>query len=198
MPRIIAVFALMAAFLVTVAGAAHACSCRDLPPKERVRDSAAVFTATATAVRVDEEMLGGGKVTATLRADHVYKGDPGAEFEVVTRAQGAACGYEFAEGERYLLFARAADSGLTTSLCSGNRRLPPGDSPLSLSDETYGMGELTAELITALGTPRAPRPAAAEPGPSGGGPIVPAVLALAGVALMVAVAWALRRSRKAG
>ncbi|MEU8246723.1 hypothetical protein [Nonomuraea sp. NPDC048916] len=115
-------------------------------------EAAAVFSATATAVRVDEPLLGGGLITATFRTDHLYKGEPETEFEVSTRAQGSACGYTFVKGGRYLVFARSADSGPATTLCSGNLRLPAGEQPLRLSDRTQGT-KLTPELIAALGTP---------------------------------------------
>lgn len=157
MSRVLVVLVMVAGFLVGVAGPAAACSCAVAKPKELVRGSSAVFTATATGVRVVEPMLDGGEVVATLRVDHVYKGSPGVRTQVRTRAQSAACGYQFAKGTRYLVFARKGKKGLTTGLCSGNRVLPPGDKPLRLSDRTYGMGPLTAELMKALGKPERPR-----------------------------------------
>ncbi|WP_344921617.1 hypothetical protein [Streptosporangium oxazolinicum] len=153
MTRILAVLGLVAALTVLSGGTASACSCAPLEPRQRMDLAAAVFSATAVDVRVDELVLKGGSVTATLRADHVYKGKPGAEFEVTTDAQGASCGYEFTRGGRYLVFAATQDSELITTLCSGNRLLPAGDQPLRLSDRTQGTEELTPELISALGTP---------------------------------------------
>lgn len=227
--RIFAALVLVAAFLtVGGVGTALACSCADIAAKQRMRDSDAVFTATAMAVRVDEEMLSGGQVTATLHADHVYKGDPGGEIQVVTKAEGAACGYDFVVGRRYLIFARAAGSeGLTTSLCSGNRNVPPGDRPLHPSDRTSGVTPLDPELFTALGTPRrpaldtpgptpasahqpeptpataglpeiAPATAAHRPDTTSGGPVPLIGLALVTIALMAGLVWAIRRLRRAG
>ncbi|MEV0594954.1 hypothetical protein [Nonomuraea cavernae] len=140
---------------------------------------------------MDEPILSGG-VTVTLRTDHVYKGDLDAEFEVFTKAQGSACGYDFMKGARYLVFATTRSSGLATTLCSGNRLLPAGDRPLRLSDQTRGMEPLTPGLITALGTPvrvnAGPAPAADRTGP--------AVIAIAlGAAVLMGVAWARRRTR---
>lgn len=167
MARILAVLGLVAALTVISGGTASACSCAVPGPRQSVDRAAAVFSATATDVHVGESMLNGGSLTATLRADHVYKGEPDAEFVVFTKAQGAACGYGFTEGSRYLVFATVQDSALATTLCSGNRLLPPGDRPLRLSDRTQGMGELTPELIAALGTPvrvfAAPRPPLTAP-----------------------------------
>lgn len=208
--RIFAALVLVAAFLtVGGVGTALACSCADIAAKQRMRDSDAVFTATATAVRIDEEMLGGGQVTATLHADHVYKGNPGGETQVVTKAQGAACGYDFVVGRRYLIFARAAgDKGLTTSLCSGNRDVPPGDRPLRPSDRTSGLTPLDPELLTALGTPH--RPALGAPdttqrpetppaaGQDSGNSVALVGLAVVTIVLMAALVWAIRRFRRAG
>lgn len=209
--RICAALALVVAFLtVGGVGTALACSCADIAAKQRMRDADAVFTATATAVRVDEEMLGGGQVTAMLHADHVYKGDRNSEIEVVTKAQGAACGYDFVVGRRYLIFAKARPEGLTTSLCSGNRDVPPGDRPLRPSDRTAGVTPLDPELFTALGTPHRPTPASAyqpeitpattahRPDTPSDDPVPLVGLAVVTIALMAGLAWAIRRFRRAG
>ncbi|MER6945771.1 hypothetical protein ABT294_17230 [Nonomuraea sp. NPDC000554] len=198
MVRILAVLCLVAPLFMLSAGAAGAraaCSCAAPTAKQRVEEATAVFTATATEVRVDEPTLNGGSLTATLRADHVYKGDVDAEFTVFTRAEGPACGYEFVKGGRYLVFARAQGSGLVTTLCSGNRLLPSGDRPLRLSDATQGIEPLTAELISALGTPTQVRPAkpARAPAPDRTGLV--AIVVAAGVVAVAGLAWAYRRAR---
>ncbi|MEV4833459.1 hypothetical protein AB0K05_02990 [Nonomuraea sp. NPDC049486] len=170
MIRFLAVLTLVAGFLVAGGGTAHACSCASREPAERMRDADVVLTATATAVRVDEPMLNGGRVTATLRADRVYKGPERDEFEVVTRAQGPACGYAFTEGTRYLVFAREGDEGLTTSLCSGNEVLAPGAGPTA---------------VAAGAAPRATQPSE---------PVFPVALAVLTAAATVAVlTWTLTR-----
>ncbi|TDD50852.1 hypothetical protein E1286_11685 [Nonomuraea terrae] len=148
---------------------------------------------------MDEPMLNGGSLTARLRTDHVYKGERKAEFEVFTKAQGAACGYEFVKGARYLVFAGAQSSGLSTTLCSGNRLLPAGDRPLRLSDRTQGVEPLTRELIAALGTPaRAPGlPARAnhEPAPISdwAGPTV--IATVMGAIVLSGIAWTRKLSQ---
>ncbi|MEV0313986.1 hypothetical protein [Nonomuraea fuscirosea] len=195
MMRVLAAFSMATALFLVSAGpvtAAAGCSCAIRTPKQQVSEATAVFTATVTDVRVDEPMLNGGTVTARLRGDHVYKGTPNAEVEVFTKAQGAACGYEFVKGARYLVFARTRDSGLATTMCSGNRRLPAGDHPLRLSDRTQGMGPLTPELITALGTP-VRVDAGPAPAPDRTGVTVIAVLAAAIV--LAGATWVRRRAR---
>ncbi|GAA1657297.1 hypothetical protein GCM10009733_063720 [Nonomuraea maheshkhaliensis] len=195
MMRVLAAFSMATALFLVTAGpatAASGCSCAIPKPRQQVSGATAVFSATVTDVRVDEPVLNGGSVTASLRADHVYKGTPTAEFKVITKAEGPACGYKFVEGARYLVFARSRGSELSTSLCSGNRRLPTGDQPLRLSDRTQGMRPLTPELITALGTPVRVE-AASPPAPDRTGVMV--IAALAGAVVLAGIAWARRRAR---
>ncbi|SDL43225.1 hypothetical protein SAMN05421874_12188 [Nonomuraea maritima] len=140
MVRACAVLTLAAAWSIVLAGTAQAhCSCVTRTPQQHVSEAVSVFSGTVTDVRVDEPMLHGGRVTAKLRTDHVYKGVLRREFEVFTAAEGAACGFEFVDGLRYLVFARARGSQLTTTLCSGNVLLPAG--------------QVTPESSAALGTP---------------------------------------------
>ncbi|RJL20707.1 hypothetical protein D5H75_39280 [Bailinhaonella thermotolerans] len=179
MARIAAVLAMAASLVLLPTGTACACSCAEPEPRELVASATAVFTATATGVRLTGPAEGGGRVVATLSADHVYKGETRAEFTMSTAAQSPACGYAVKKGERYLIFARTGGSGLETDLCSGNRRLPAGDRPLRLTDETHGLSPLTADLITALGSPTRVRPASAEsptarPSPTSPGETTPA------------------------
>jgi len=167
--RVFAVLGLLVAFLAIPAGTAVACSCARLDPKEQVGQADTVFLGTAVSVRAQPGSGGGtGLVTAALRADHVYKGRADAEFEVVTPNHSAACGYRFERGGRYLVLAKADGGRLTTSLCSGNLRVPDTGRPLRAADEVEG-GGLTDELIEALGTPKAvsaASPAASSPASS--------------------------------
>lgn len=204
--RVLLVLALLAGTLVITAGPAAACSCARLTPRQRVAEAAAVFTATATEVRLIEPVDHGGKVTATLRADQVYKGEVGRVAEVSTRAQGPACGFPFRTGERYLIFAGADGDALTTSSCSGNLTVPAGDRPLRLAGDAHG---ITRGLLAALGTPRLPpthppftswsagpgrRPAAGGPAD---GPLLLGLAALAAAGLVAGLVSA-RRRRSAG
>lgn len=197
--RILFLLAVVAGLLTVTGGTAAACSCAQLTPRERVDQAVAVFTGTATEVRLIERFTGGGKVTATLRTDLVYKGEPEAAFEVSTRAQGPACGYRFVEGTRYLIFAGRQDGELTTTLCSGNVELPAGTGLPRPTGDTEGT--VTPELVAALGAP-APSQAPASPVSSktaapAGSPGV-ATVAAAGVAvaaLVAGLAWAYRRFR---
>ncbi|MET9337311.1 hypothetical protein [Nonomuraea sp. NPDC003804] len=172
--RLLAVLALVATFLLAPAGTACACSCASLTPKEAVKDSVAVFTGTVQAVRRLPGSLSGPPppFVVTFAVDQVYKGGRAATVEVATNADSAACGYDFAKGARYLVFASpVADDGgmfpthpgtsLSSSLCSGNVKLEAGSSgPLRRGDEAgspdaFGRS-VTTELLAALGTPAPP------------------------------------------
>src|SRR5690606_24919615 len=91
--RVFAVLGLLPAFVAIPAGTAVACSCALAAPEAQVGQADAVFLGTAESVRPGP--AGDGLVTIVLRADHVYKGRADAEFEVVTPATSAACGYRF-------------------------------------------------------------------------------------------------------
>ncbi|MFG3441611.1 hypothetical protein ACGF0J_30585 [Nonomuraea sp. NPDC047897] len=207
--RILLVLALLAGMLTITAGPAVACSCARLTPKQRVAEAAAVFTGRATEVRLVEPTEDGGKVTATLRADHVYKGEVGLLAEVSSRVEGPACGFEFRVGERYLIFAHADGEALTTSSCSGNLTVPAGGRPLRLSADAP---MVTRALLAALGTAGPPPthpPLTWSPTPAArvaagaspdGLPIVGltalAVLAAGGVAAGVALTRRMRPARR--
>ncbi|PZG51543.1 hypothetical protein C1I98_08200 [Spongiactinospora gelatinilytica] len=150
--RLLAVAGMVSGLVVAGAGTACACTCAELPPAESVRQSAAVFTATVVSVRPEKPAIDEGQVTATLRADHVYKGGRQALIKVSTPAQSPACGYSFERGARYLVFAKKEQGRLTTMLCSGNRRVPAGTRALRAGDGT-GMDEISQKLIKALGDP---------------------------------------------
>jgi hypothetical protein len=215
--RVLALLALVAGLVMFTGGTASACQCVKRTPQDRMEGAVAVFTGTVTRVGASPDESSGGHVIAVIRADHVYKGQAREWFQVSTRSQGPACGYDFAAGSRHLVFAGGRDEALTTSSCSGNASLPAGDRPLRRDDD---MG-LTRELIAALGTPArvrhtsAAEPAITEPstagptadgtgaagpaatqsaGPDGGtGVLLAALVAVGVVALAAGGGWAYRR-----
>jgi hypothetical protein len=89
-----------------------------LSPQEGVSASYAVFTGTVTKIEKNEETKFGG-LTVRLRVSKIWKGEVGEEVKVHTAASGAACGYSFAEGETYLVYASRDEADpLRVSLCS--------------------------------------------------------------------------------
>ncbi len=110
--------------------AALACSCLAYPADEAKAvamawpSADAVFLGEVTAVKPGT--LGLGRWTSvTVEIHSVWKGVTDDTSVVIkTPSNSAACGYPFRNGETYVVFAeRNPDSGgLTTTLCSLNRR----------------------------------------------------------------------------
>lgn len=120
----------LGASLTTAASPAQACSCMSSGPAcQAYWNTDAVFDATV--VRIEraprDEVLGNEVVTVskrlvTLDIRQTWKGLESGRLQVVTDADEAACGFEFKEGVRYLVFARQGRSGeLEVSLCSATR-----------------------------------------------------------------------------
>lgn len=97
---------------------ASACSCMKLTPSEGFTSSYAVFTGEVIDIAKNEATRFGG-LEVTLRVKKVWKGDPAPQIKVRTASSSAACGYGFAEGETYLVYAvRDEADPLRVSLCS--------------------------------------------------------------------------------
>ncbi|MFD0891410.1 hypothetical protein ACFQ08_43255, partial [Streptosporangium algeriense] len=138
--RLVTVLLLLAVAVVALPGTACACSCAPLKPAEQVGNASVVFTGTVLASRPAKT---GSSVPApvvyTFKADQVYKGQALTEYQVTTNADSAACGYNFEQGARYLVFASSRESGmiptepglpLHTALCDGDQRVRAGAGPL--------------------------------------------------------------------
>jgi hypothetical protein len=112
--------ALLFLALVTLAYTprAHACSCMKLTPSEGLTSSYAVFTGVVTQIEKNTRTRFGG-LEVTLRVKQIWKGDRVEELKVHTAGSSAACGYPFAEGVTYLVYAvRDEADPLRVSLCS--------------------------------------------------------------------------------
>jgi hypothetical protein len=115
--RVIALFFLVLASLV-YAPEARACSCMKLTPSEGLSSSYAVFTGEVSAIEKNTATRFGG-VEVTFRVKQMWKGDPSEELKVHTAGSSAACGYSFAKGMTYLVYAvRDEADPLRVSLCS--------------------------------------------------------------------------------
>jgi hypothetical protein len=136
------------ASLTTAVSPAEACSCMSSGPAcQAYWNTDAVFDATV--VRIErvprDEVVGTELVTiskrlVTLDVRRTWKGLESGPLQVVTNVYEAACGFEFKEGVRYLVFARQGRSGeLEVSLCSATR-------------EFDGTGE-AAEFLATLAKP---------------------------------------------
>ncbi|WP_066360375.1 hypothetical protein [Herbidospora mongoliensis] len=143
--RILVVLALAAGTLVFSSMPAYACKCALASVKERVKNSAVVFTGRVTGYRAAGELT--GQNIYTFRADHSYKGKPKVVVKVGTNTQSAACGVKFARGARYLVFTHKTDGRLTTGSCSGNIPVAKGARPLKVADLPPGSDPATIKQL---------------------------------------------------
>jgi len=133
---------------------ASACSCVAGTLAETAARADLIFTGTVQHVRVSHpgaplQFSSNDPVRADMLVDTVYRGEVPAQVTVGTVASGASCGFAFQPGQRYTVFARLQDDGLTTGLCSGNVRGPidpaiygltAGVSPLPVAQVQEGQG----------------------------------------------------------
>jgi hypothetical protein len=114
---------------------ARACSCASSgPPCQSVFQADAIFVGTVRSmVALPDDDLpppppGSTRIPRMLRVDfadvQVHRGQP-AITSVFTPGSGPACGYQFKQGERYLVYATRQVNGteLVTGICSRTRPL---------------------------------------------------------------------------
>ena len=81
-----------------------ACSCGPVPtPAEALERAHVVFSGTV--MQIEGMPPHGTPLLVAFRADRWWKGGNRESVSVVTMSDGAACGFEFSEGEAYLVFA---------------------------------------------------------------------------------------------
>lgn len=102
------------AWLALPGSPAHACTCDVVPVSQQLAGADAVFKGEVLSVTpADAEHV------AELRVLLVYKGDVDPVVDVRAASTPDACGLQFARRSEYLVFARGASDGYTTSLCAG-------------------------------------------------------------------------------
>src|SRR5687768_8043325 len=104
-----AVFAFAA--LLHPPGRAYACSCVMPPPVDQARaDAAALFSGTVSAV--GQPTTTNGEVAVTFNVNEIWEGPVAPSLTLYTPSSSASCGYEFAPGKRYLVYAFPQDGRL--------------------------------------------------------------------------------------
>ncbi|MDX6614168.1 MAG: hypothetical protein QOD75_3354 [Blastocatellia bacterium] len=100
---------------------AFACSC-DLPPlhksqKQLVTSARKASVALFSGVVLKTQEVG-YSVRVTFKVDTFWKGPLSSEVIVMTGRGGGDCGYRFAVGARYLVYAYGSDvTNLNTNIC---------------------------------------------------------------------------------
>lgn len=73
------------------------------------------------------------QVSVTVRVENAWKqASAPATTYIFTASSGAACGFSFRVGARYLIYANRSDGALWASLCSRTHETWPGDPDLDL------------------------------------------------------------------
>jgi hypothetical protein len=113
---------LLVGLLLSSGPSAEACSCLvPGPPSEAFESASAVFVGTVKGVtRTDSNF---GERIFRLSIEEAFKGVSGAEVEIRTPANSAACGYDFEKGQQYVVYAhiRSSDDRLVTTICTRTR-----------------------------------------------------------------------------
>jgi hypothetical protein len=113
---------------------ACACSCAEMTPEQSFAESEMAFVGVVTKIDRPLVMMNSGQpIEVTLAVSEVYKGRGAVSerFVVTTASDGAACGYDFVEGGRYVVLASTYNGTANTGLCSGNRNLAVESNPYS-------------------------------------------------------------------
>lgn len=120
--------AVMLAFVILSTGlalspkSAYACSCA-MPASvaEELGRSDVVFDGTVVSGSKPSKLFmqsSGDPVIWSFQAHEIWKGQVASAIKVKSAQSGASCGYEFQEGQRYIVYARGTGDDLEVSLCS--------------------------------------------------------------------------------
>ncbi len=102
-----------AGFVILFDQPVFACSCaRPDKPRVELERAAAVFAGEVTGIETE-----GRDLKVEIKVEKVWKGAVTRTITVQTARSSAACGYSFAAGKKYLIYAHGKES-LSVSLCS--------------------------------------------------------------------------------
>lgn len=154
---------LLTSMIVGSTGQALACSCV-IPgsPAAEMSNANAVFAGVVTDLETSAGgvLRGDAPVTVTFEVTQVWKGPRHQTLTVTTASDSAACGYNFALDQAYLVYAHGDDDELSVSLCSRT-------APLANAwEDLYALGEgqlpqaeaqpTSTPLVSPLATPTPP------------------------------------------
>jgi len=154
-----------------------------LTPSEGLSSSYAVFTGEVTKIEPNTATKFGG-VEITLRVKKVWKGDIGEQVQVRTAGSGAACGYSFAKGETYLVYAdRDEADPMRVSLCSRTALIASAQEDLDFLGKPSQEFDSSARSKSKRGEANTKENCSASPGPAGRAGLGWMLLLLAGASL---------------
>jgi hypothetical protein len=158
--RLLVGLATLTVLILAPAAEALACSCPSSgPPCQNAFQVDAIFAGTVrsiTALPEDGPPLrpGEARIPRAVRVEFAavvsYRGAPAVS--VTTAGSGPACGYEFKQGERYLVYAsrETTGPGLVASHCSRTRLFTDADEDLRFLQTLSAPGETRARLYGAI------------------------------------------------
>ena len=127
----------------------YACSCAAPGPvDEELERSAAVFRGEVKAV-VDEKagnalQSSADRIAYIIKVDEIWKGIHETEVVVYSERDSASCGFNFAEGQEYLIYANQSGDELHVIICSRTADLVSAEEDLSI----LGEGEKPTKSVT--------------------------------------------------
>jgi len=122
--RLLAAAATLSAAILAAPAVATACTCMQSgPPCQAYFDADAVFVGTVQSITIRKRI-----VVADQAYDHKFvriaidgpsRGVQGSSIEISTGMGGGDCGFDFKQGQRYVVYAwRPPDGTLSTGICS--------------------------------------------------------------------------------
>ncbi len=184
------VLVVAAAFFLFNPTCAYACSC--LPPgtpQEELGRSDAVFAGKVVALSGRVDAGAAESVDVTFEVSRVWKGAESRTVLLKTPGSSASCGFNFEQGQEYVVYASQQEGNLTAGLCSRTQLLA------SAADDLAALGTGT----TLSGGTETPATLPETGSASSGGQLQPYLLAVGalgvlGVALAFVARGRLRRS----
>jgi len=171
---------------------AYACSCvGPISPEEQFERSEAAFAGTA--VSVEEKRVGSIAKSVTIDVTETWKGVTDSRVVVTTGGGGGDCGFDFREGERYLVYASRSSmygdaSDLVTTMCDRTALWTAAGNDLNF----LGKGGAPATK----GGLEEEDPGEREAGPGGGARIVFWGVGIVCAGIFLYYVWNLRKSGK--
>jgi len=125
---------------------ANACSCLPRTPEQNIQSSEAIFAGrvinvinfnrgagqNATGYSSSREPAG---VRVIFEVSKVWKGKSNQKLVVRTGENSAMCGYNFQQGQQYLVYADEEGNKLVTGLCNGTKPLSMAQADLGILGE---------------------------------------------------------------
>ena len=115
------------AWFLASPGQVHACKCAvPATPAEELEKFSAVFTGRVVSVRHSYDLNAASytpddRTTVGFEVSTVWKGTVHEDMLITTPPTGGSCGFTFAEGEEYVVYADDSaygDDGYTVGICS--------------------------------------------------------------------------------